>query len=89
MEELPGIEALVSLEELQASNCVQLKSIQGLANLTKLRILSVYDCSELQELPDVEHLRSLEKLWAFRCPKLQWGEGVVELLRQRVKELSL
>jgi hypothetical protein len=71
VEELPIIETLVSLEELEASGCVKLRNIRGLAQLTKLRTLDVCECSELEELVGVEHLRSLEWLNAFGCPKLQ------------------
>jgi len=33
---------------------VKLKSTQGLSQLTKLQLLNVNGCSELQELPGVE-----------------------------------
>lgn len=55
VEELAGIETLVSLEQLWASGCVKLKSIRGLAPLAKLQSLDVSQCSELEELENVEH----------------------------------
>jgi len=68
---------------------VKLKRIQGLAQLTKLRVLSVDWCDEIEELEDVEHLKSLEKLDARGCPKLLWGVGVVERMQQRLKSLEI
>jgi hypothetical protein len=50
---------------------VKLKSIRFSAQLTQLRNLYVYGCSELEQLPGLEHLRSLESLWAYECVKLK------------------
>lgn len=86
VEELPGIETLVSLKELWASHCVKLKNIRGLGQLTKLQLLYVYECQEIEELEGVEHCISLVKLDARGCPKLQWNEGAVEQLRQQMNE---
>lgn len=83
--ELLEMGELVSLEELQVRECVNLKSIQGLAQLTKLRRLGVANCSGLEELSGVEHLRSLEKLNTSGCPNLQWGRGVLEQLHKQLK----
>jgi internalin A len=86
VEELAGIETLVSLEELRASVCEKLKRIRGLGQLTKLKLLDVHGCSEIEELEGVEHLRSLEKLDASDCPGLHWDARVLEQLPQRLKE---
>jgi hypothetical protein len=43
----------------------------GLAQLTKLRLLDVSGCSELEELPSMESLTSLQELWAGGCVKLK------------------
>jgi Leucine-rich repeat (LRR) protein len=83
--ELLEIGTLVSLEELQARECVNLKSIQGLAQLTKLRRLDVVNCSELKELSGVEHLSSLE-LSTSGCRNLQLGQGALEQPPQQLKE---
>ena len=51
---------------------MQLKSIQGLEQLTKLRRLIVREWTELEELPSMETLTStLEKLWAEGSVKLK------------------
>jgi len=47
LEKLPSIEILVSLHQLYLADYVMLKSIQGLDELTKIRLLYVNDCSEL------------------------------------------
>jgi len=47
LEELPGLEHLMSLEKLSAAESVKLKSLQGLAQLTQLREL--YVDGELRE----------------------------------------
>ena len=53
LEELPSIEKLLSLQELCAFDCVKLKSIQGLGQLTKLQTLNLNGCMELEKLPRV------------------------------------
>ena len=72
-EEIPGIETLIYLKVLKVNGCIKSKCVLELAQLTKLRILEVNDCSHLEELPGVEHLSSLEKLDVSGCPKLQCG----------------
>jgi hypothetical protein len=64
------------LEELRVDGCVQLKSILGLAQLTKLHRLDVSGCSELKELPSMETLVCLEELRAGRCVKLKCIRGL-------------
>ena len=51
LEEIPSMETLVSLEQLVAIECVNLKKIQGLSHYTMLRFLNVCWSSELEELP--------------------------------------
>nr|ADE76079.1 unknown [Picea sitchensis] len=83
LEELPGIETLVSLTRLVASGCVKLKSIRGLRQLTKLLGVTIKGCSDLEEVEGIQHCMSLEYLDVTGCPKLRWSAGVVEQLRQR------
>lgn len=66
------MEMFVSTKKLFAYRCVKLKSIQGLAQCTKLRLS---ECSQLEELESMETLASLEWLWLNRCVKLIniWG----------------
>lgn len=86
VEELAGIETLVSLEQLRASGCEKLKRMHGLSQLTKLKLLDFHGCRELEELEGVELLRSLEMLDASDCPRLHWDSRVLEQLLQRLKE---
>jgi internalin A len=80
--ELLEIKALVSLEELRTRECVKLKCIQGLAQLTKLRRLDVSNCSEL-ELLETETLVSLEELRTRGCVKLKHIQGLLQLTKLR------
>lgn len=50
-------------------NCPE--STEGLAQLTKLEVLEVEDCYELEELPGLEHVTSLRDLYTSGCGKLQ------------------
>nr|ABK23988.1 unknown [Picea sitchensis] len=60
-----------SMEELWENDCVNLKSIRGLEQLTKLRLLDVSSSSGLEELPSTESLASLQELWVVGCVKLK------------------
>lgn len=87
LDELPCIEHLRSLDGLLARNCVKLKIIEGLAQLTQLRELDVSGCSELEEMPGVEHLQSLV-LRASECVKLKGLQGLSPLTRLRPLEVT-
>jgi len=63
-----------TLITLQLKLCHNLRKIEGLAQLKKLRVLNVYECFELEELQGVAHLGSLEMFDARKCPKLQFHE---------------
>lgn len=69
------METLVSLEELWEEGCVKLKNIQGLASLTKIWLLFVGGCSELEELSSMETLVCLEELWGNGCVELKRIQG--------------
>ena len=59
-------------DDVIADGRVQLKSIQGLEQLIKLRRLIVREWTKLEELPSMETLTStLEKLWAEGSVKLK------------------
>lgn len=72
---------------LQACDCLKMKSIEGLAQLTQLRELDVSGCSELEEMPGVEHLQSLV-LRASECVKLKGLQGLSLLTRLRPLEVT-
>ena len=59
------------MEEFYSFECVKLKSIGGLVQWEKLRILNVYGCCELKALPSMKNLVSLEELYASGCVKLK------------------
>lgn len=53
-----------------------------MAQVTKLRILDVMECTDIEEMPGVEKLKSLQKLNAFGCLKLQQYGGLMQLPQQ-------
>ena len=63
LEELPGVEQVRSLEELDIQKCVKLNIIRGLVQWTKLRTLSVGGASgfQLEDLPGVD----ISGLWSI------------------------
>lgn len=77
VEDLPGLETLISLVHLRVSGCVQLKSIRGLAQATHLHTLESHDTdSDLIEWKLFKDLR-LWKEW-LQEPQLEgedfwWG----------------
>lgn len=81
VERLPS-----TLTSLKVVGCEKLKVIQGLAQLTRLRMLYVDQCHELRELPDVQQLMSLQNLTISGCRKLQAAREVLDQLGQRLKE---
>ena len=56
LEELRGIETLISLKELDASRCAKLKTIRGLGCLTKFQVLDFHMCCGLEELLDIKQI---------------------------------
>jgi Leucine-rich repeat (LRR) protein len=85
VEELPGLERLISLKKLEVSRCQKLRQIWGLWQLNKLRVLDVNHCHALEELPGVENMRSLEQLSAINCYSLQWWGDAREKLKSRLQ----
>ena len=69
VDELLGLEMLISVERLFVSGCDKLQSIQGLVKLRKLRELTICECHEIRELPGMEQLASLERLSVQGCDK--------------------
>jgi len=70
---LPSMETLVYLKKLQAYVCEAEEHTGILSQHTKLQLLNVNGCSELQELPGVEHCMLLEYADA-RSLSQQWAE---------------
>lgn len=68
LEQFPSLETLVSLETLLI-DCENLRSIRGLAHLTKLRRLYVLGSYDLEELVRVKQLRASVEV--ICCPKLR------------------
>jgi hypothetical protein len=61
-----------TLIELELWNCVALRKISVLAQLTRLRVLNINSCFVLEELKGIEHLTSLKLLNAGLCMELPW-----------------
>lgn len=74
----------LTLERLELVHCPQLRKIEGLCNVVKLRELTITYCEELEALPCLERLVLLEKFWAPQCPKLRGIRGLAHLAKLRV-----
>eukprot|EP00253_Pinus_taeda_P024809 PITA_24809 len=73
----------VRLEELRVDKCKRLKSIEGLAQLTKLQRLDANWCDELVELPSMETLVCLEELRVRGCVQLRIIRGLEQARKLR------
>lgn len=51
-----------TLIKLELVSCSQVRKIEGLRNLTKLRELNIIHCEQLQALPSLERLPQLTKI---------------------------
>jgi Leucine-rich repeat (LRR) protein len=74
LEEFPvGVSNLVALEELHFGACRTLKAIpESFGNLTKLKMLRMYECEALEEFPvGVSNLVALEELHFGACRTLK------------------
>lgn len=77
-----------TLITLQLKLCHNLRKIEGLGSLTKLEMLDISQCTELEELPSVETLLSLLVLDACGCVKLKSMRGFAQLKKLRVLDVS-
>lgn len=73
-----------TLIRLELVHCPQLRKIEGLCNVVKLRELTISDCEELEALPRLERLVSLEKFSSSQCPKLMGLQVLKQLPKLRV-----
>ena len=71
LTELPGLDKLTQLTELDLSRCKKLTELPGLEKLTQLTKLDLFGCYELTELPGLEKLTQLTKLDISGCFGLQ------------------
>jgi Leucine-rich repeat (LRR) protein len=77
-----------TLLKLQLLGCSSLRKIEGLCDLSKLQILYISQCREVEELPSVETLVSLEELRASECVKLKNIRGLAQLSKLRLLDVS-
>lgn len=77
-----------TLITLQLKLCHNLKKIEGLRSLTKLQMLDISQCTELEELPSIETLVSLGALDACGCVKLKSIRGFAQLEKLQVLDIS-
>lgn len=73
-----------ALTKLVLIGCSKLRKIKGLCGLTKLQILNISWCQEVEELPSFETLVSLEELQVSECVNLKSIQGL-EQLTQLIK----
>lgn len=75
--ELVEVGALpISLVSLDLHESPALQNLTALSGLTKLQILNINRCKEVEELPGRETLKSLHDLRASECPKLKFHAGI-------------
>ncbi|KAM7502704.1 hypothetical protein LguiB_001608 [Lonicera macranthoides] len=82
-------EGLSSLQYMWISKCYHLESLlEGMRNLTALRLLYIFDCSSLQA-QCMRHLTSLETLRIWKCEKFNWLEEEEKMMELPRGLLSL
>eukprot|EP00253_Pinus_taeda_P020416 PITA_20416 len=75
--ELVEVGALpTSLVSLDLHESPALQNLTALSGLSKLQILNINRCKEVEELPGRETLKSLHDLRASECPKLKFHAGI-------------
>ncbi|KAI5352524.1 hypothetical protein L3X38_005415 [Prunus dulcis] len=57
----------LSLEEVDAANCISLESISDISNLENLVMLNLTSCEKVVDIPGLECLKSLVRLYASGC----------------------
>jgi Leucine-rich repeat (LRR) protein len=67
--------------QLELYVCYNLRTVKGLCGLTKLQMLSIQSCKEVEELPNIETLVSLEELKLSGCMKLKSILGLAKLTK--------
>lgn len=68
---LPGLEDLYGLQELDLTDCTNLRRVPDLRGLPALRCIKVGGCHRLQELPGLEDLDGLQKIDLTGCTNLR------------------
>jgi Leucine-rich repeat (LRR) protein len=88
-DELVDVETLPNtLIQLELNICYNLKTLEGLCGLVKLKNLHINWCVALEELPSIETLVSLEELWVSRCVTLKSIKGLASLTKLRILNVS-
>nr|CAC35330.1 N1-D protein [Linum usitatissimum] len=69
--EVPGLDALESLEWLSMEGCRSIRKVPDLSGLKKLKTLDVESCIQLKEVRGLERLESLEELKMSGCESIE------------------
>jgi len=77
-----------TLINLELFGCGKLRKVQGLCGLTKLQVLDISSCRQVEELPSFETLLSLKELVARSCSKLKGIRGLAQLTKLRILDVS-
>nr|CAC35329.1 N1-C protein [Linum usitatissimum] len=92
--EVPGLDALESLEYLFLNGCLSIRKLPDLSGLKKLKKLDVEGCIQLKEVRGLERLESLEELNMSGCesieklPNLSGLKNLRELLLKGCTQLK-
>ncbi|KAH9288834.1 hypothetical protein KI387_032951 [Taxus chinensis] len=62
---------LTTVKSLKLTDCLNLKCVSGICDLTNLVVLEISGCSELEKLPCLFHLNCLESVKINKCMKLK------------------
>jgi Leucine-rich repeat (LRR) protein len=80
LNELPNLQKLTNLRNLNINRCHRIKLVPGLDYLVALELLSVSECSNIVELPNLQKLISLQTLDISQCRKIKSLQGLGELV---------
>ena len=69
---------------MELIDCDNMRKIEGLFSLAKLRKLDVRRFREVEYLPSIEKLVYLEELWAYGCVKLKSIRGLEHATKLRL-----
>ncbi|GLJ45830.1 hypothetical protein SUGI_0964380 [Cryptomeria japonica] len=86
LERLPPLPKV--LVRLDAGDCTQLKTINDMSHLERLKILILCNCENLIRLPDLKSCQSLIMLNISRCRKVRSLAGAEELSSLKTLYLS-
>ncbi|KAG0622848.1 hypothetical protein M758_3G128500 [Ceratodon purpureus] len=84
----PGIDDLVSLQELNLSRCTKLREVPSLQMLQSLRKLNIFYCGLLEALPGLGGLVGLQELRVIRCMKISEFPNMSNLINLQLFKIE-